>query len=271
MLSALKLSVFGILLGVAQATLFFVIVFAGFLNRDSTFKIWFSLELLFGMYFGWLLANAISKFPLPTSKYSWYKFFLCSLGFGCLVYGTQSLLIRFFNIPILMIPGVAESGVFLITRSTIEPLFQDNLTAVKRNFYRTIFGCIICAGFACVYALPSYFQISNAIREVREKFQLLEIKCEKLPSSYKSDGQCFTYPSGLGDRISAYEMRDAIEQALECNDDWNNVYWDRSSQEYRRYYTPNWKLEVEMVQTPTVFGEYSPKAIGYIRFDLSKR
>jgi uncharacterized membrane protein YbaN (DUF454 family) len=268
MLSALKLSVFGILLGVAQATLFFVIVLAGFLNRDSTFKIWFSLELLFGMYFGWLLANAISKFPLPTSKYSWYKFFLCSLGFGCLVYGTQSLLIRFFNIPILMIPGVAESGVFLITRSTIKPLFQDNLAAVKRNFYWTIFGCVIFAGFTCFYALPSYFQISSAIRKVQEEFQLRETKCGEF---FSPNGQCFTYPSGLGDRISAYEMRDEIEQSLAIDSIFDSVNWEISSREYRKYYTPLWKLEVDMVQTPTVFGRYSPEAIGYVRFDLSKR
>jgi hypothetical protein len=271
MLNVQKLRIFGILLGIAQAFLFWIMVIPRPSVQDQSFRIFFLLELWGGIVLGWQMANAMSSFPFHAGRYRWLKFFLYSIGFGFLIYGTQSLLIRFFNILILMIPGIAESGVFLMTRSTIKPLFQDNLAGVKRNFYWTIFGCVICAGFACLYALPSYFQIGSASKEVQKKFQLLEVKCEKLPRNYKSDGQCFAYPSGLGDRISAYEMRDAIELALASNYDWSDVYWDRSSQEYRRYYGPLWKLEVEMVQTPTVFGKYSPEAIGYIRFDLSKR
>jgi hypothetical protein len=268
MLSVLKLRVFGILLGVAQAFLFWIVVIPRPWVQDLSFRLFFLLELWGGIVLSWYLTNAMSHFPFPVGNYRWLKFFLYSVGFGLLIYGTQSLLIRFFNIPILMIPGIAESGVFFMTRSTIKPLFQDDLAAVKRNYFWTIFGCVICAGFACLYALPSYFQISSTIREVQERFQLRETKCDEF---FRPNGRCFSYPSGLGDRISAYEMRDEIEQNLAINSNFDFVSWDSSSREYRRYYTPLWKLEVDMVQTPTLFGKYSPEAIGYIRFDLSKR
>jgi hypothetical protein len=273
MLSVLKLRVFGILLGIAHACLFWLVVIAGPWVKDQSLKDLFALELLGGIVLGWQMANGMSKFPLPANKNAWLRFFLFSFGFGALVYSTQSFLVQSLNLGILMFPSVTEMGVFMMTLSNIEPVAQENHAPIKTRFLWVLGSCVALSVAAYLFALPPHFQVNDIIQKTQQKFQLKELDCTKSPELLGSEGRCFTYPSGLGDRISAYEMRDSIEGFLPFGYEQKYINWSSNSQEYRIYYTSNhlWKLEVHLVQTPTAMGDYSPEAIGYIQFNLSKR